>query len=443
MKFKCRITAQEEKRMAPEMTAMICLPLLLLMATLAGCGKAGNESSESVSAPELTREEGDLPPTSGAPRADQTAKAHRSAEEVSSDELFKQGLIPRFRIQASQNCLNQLRSQPRVFVRVDVQVDDVLYRDVGMHLKGRSGSFRPLDSKPGLTLKFNKFRKGQRFHGLEKIHLNNEVQDPSFMTEIICSQMFREAGVPAARATNARLELNGRTLGFYVLVEGVTEDFLGLYFENTQGNLYDFPYRHDINSPAAKESNDREPSDLRALAAAVKEQDLSERWRRLGRLLDLDRFVTYLALEVMIWDWDCYAMCRNNYRVYHDPASDKLVFMPHGMDQIFDNPRGSILPQMKGMIAKGVLEIPEGRRLYFERMRSLSEKLVTNERMTQQLNALRSRIRPVLHDLNPSAARRHDQAVARLEQHIQQRIASVRRQLAQPPTEPVSSSHFP
>jgi hypothetical protein len=223
----------------------------------------------------------------------------------------------------------------------------------------------------------------------------------------------------------------------------VTEDFLHLYFENTQGNLYDFPYTHDINSSAAKESKDRDPSDLRALAAAVKEPDLTKRWQRLGRLLDLDRFITYLAMEVMIWDWDCYAMCRNNYRVYHDPGSDKIVFMPHGMDQIFDNPHGSILPVMKGMVAKGVLEIPEGRRLYFERMRTLSEKLFRSERMSQQVQALRGRIRPVLLDLNPNAARRHDQAVARLEQHIQQRIASVQDQLARPPIEPVPSTHFP
>jgi spore coat protein CotH len=371
------------------------------------------------------------------------ASTKGSPDQEGDDEFFTRGQIPMVRITADQDACRQLESDPRTFVRVDVQVDDVIYRDVGLHMKGRGGSFRSLNSKPGFTLKFNKFRKGQRFHGLEKIHLNNAVQDPSFMTEILCGQMFRDAGVPAARATNARVQLNGRRLGFYILVEGVTEDFLQRYFENSQGNLYDFPYTHDITSRSVKESKDRDPSDLRALAAAAKEPDLAKRWERLSRTLDVNRFITYLAIEVSIWDWDCYAMCRNNYRIYHDPATDKIVFMPHGMDQIFDNPRGSILPVMKGLVAKAVLETSEGRRQYFEQIKLFTQNQFTEERMIRKVVALQERIRPVLAELNSNAAKKHDQAVIRLQQHIEQRISSVRKQLANPPQTAVPSSHFP
>src|SRR5580765_5892348 len=364
--------------------------VLFLCAVLAGCTKSSNQDSSS--------------PGNGSPDQVQVAQALSSLadphtainpkpiqqilDSTPSDDFFDQGTIPDFRIEAGEDALHQLEREPRTFVHVDVLAEEVMYRGVGMHLKGRRGSFRSLDSKPGFTLKFNKFNKGQRFHGLEKIHLNNSVQDPSFMTEIICSRMFREAGVPAARATNARVTLNGRRLGFYVLVEGTTEDFLRLYFQDPRGNLYDFPYTHDITSPAVKESKDRAPTDLRSLADAANVRDLSTRWKRMGQVLDLDRFITYLALEVLIWDWDCYAMCRNNYHVYHDPTSDKLIFMPHGMDQIFDNPKGSILPVMKGLVARSLLETPEGRRLYFARMKLLSEKIFTKERMDQQVAEL-------------------------------------------------------
>jgi hypothetical protein len=34
---------------------------------------------------------------------------------------------------------------------------------------------------------------------MEKFHLNNSVQDPTFMTELICGELFRQAGVPAPR----------------------------------------------------------------------------------------------------------------------------------------------------------------------------------------------------------------------------------------------------
>jgi hypothetical protein len=84
-------------------------------------------------------------------------------------------------------------------------------------------------------------------------------------------------------------------------------------------------------------------------------------------------------MEVAIWDWDCYAMCRNNYRIYHDPIADKIVFMPHGMDQIFHNPQGSILPEMKGLVARAVLETHEGRRQYFERMAIVATNPFTDD----------------------------------------------------------------
>jgi spore coat protein CotH len=425
--------------------ALVCVTLAL-SAAMAGCGKSGDDEHNSArnDSPAVAQKN----PTSSRalpPRQEtvEPIEAETTPKKISSDDFFNQGAIPHFRIDIDQDSLRQLSHDPRTFVRADVQVDDTWYRDVGVHLKGRRGSFRSLGAKPGFSLKFNKFKKGQRFHGLEKIHLNNSVQDPSFMTEIICSQMFREAGVPAARATNARVQLNGRNLGFYVLIEGITEDFLHLYFENTKGNLYDFPYTHDITSSAAKESKDRDRSDLRTLASAARERDFAKRWQSLGRVLDRDRFIDYLALEVMIWDWDCYAMCRNNYRVYHDPGSDKFVFIPHGMDQIFENPHGSILPVMKGIVAQAMLEIPEGRRRYFERMKDLAESEFTSERMMRKVTELQNRIRPVLADLNPNAARRHDQAVGRLRQNIQQRIGSVQQQLTHLPTEPVPSSHFP
>lgn len=104
--------------------------------------------------------------------------------------------------------------------KATVRAGDVVYPDVGLHLKGRNGSFRPLNDKPSLTLKFDKFKADQRFHGLKKIHLNNAAQDPSYLCEIICGELFRQAGVPATRGTHARVKLNGRDLGLYVLKEG-------------------------------------------------------------------------------------------------------------------------------------------------------------------------------------------------------------------------------
>lgn len=61
------------------------------------------------------------------------------------------------------------------------------------------GSFRSIDSTPSLSVKFDRFTSGQSYHGLSKLMLNNSAQDTSYMAELLGTQLFRDAGVPAAR----------------------------------------------------------------------------------------------------------------------------------------------------------------------------------------------------------------------------------------------------
>lgn len=164
-----------------------------------------------------------------------------------SDLLFDGSHLPRLEIQASPEALSVLKAYqqvwgqprpPRQNVQVTVRDGRQVYTNVALHLKG-SYTFQPLDAKPSLTLNFDKFAPRQRFNGLDKIHLNNSVQDPSYLCEKLARELFVSAGVPAARAGHARASLNGRDLGFYVLVEGYDKRFLKRHFTSTRGNLYD------------------------------------------------------------------------------------------------------------------------------------------------------------------------------------------------------------
>src|SRR5258705_9751992 len=255
-----------------------------------------------------------------------------------SESFFTNGQIPTISIDLPGASLTALRQNNREYVRATVREGDKIYKDVGIHLKGAAGSFRALDEKPALTLNFDRFNPRQKFHGLDKLHLNNSVQDPSYMTEILCGELFRAAGVPAARGAFARVSLNGRDLGICVLKEGFGKEFLEQYFSNVHGNLYDGGFLRDITDPlqriSAEETKDvKDFSDLKALAAAAREPDPILRMERLGKVLDLDRFISFIAMEILTWHWDGYALKKNNYRVFHDLSTGRMVFFPHGMDQ--------------------------------------------------------------------------------------------------------------
>src|SRR5206468_647386 len=109
--------------------------------------------------------------------------------------LFADNQVLRLRLELRPEDMQSLREENRRYVRSTIRAGDDVYREVGIHLKGATGSFHGLDDKPGLTLDFGRFTNGQRFQGLRKIHLNNSVEDPSYLNEKIGSELFRAAGL--------------------------------------------------------------------------------------------------------------------------------------------------------------------------------------------------------------------------------------------------------
>src|SRR6185436_11990779 len=103
--------------------------------------------------------------------------------------------------------------------------------------------------------------------------------------------------------------------------------------------------------------------------------DLTNRWLRLEQVLDRERFLSFMAMEVLAAHRDGYCLARNNYRLYHDPETDRFVFLPHGMDQLFGPTDLSLRPQMAGLIARAVMETPSGRQIFRRRV----AELFTNE----------------------------------------------------------------
>jgi hypothetical protein len=346
-------------------------------------------------------------------------------------ELFAGANVPAFALDVDPAGMQSLRQTPREWTRVTLRLGDDVFRDAAMHIKGSEGSLQPIDRRPSLTVSFNKFVTGRKFHGLKKIHFNNTAEDPSFMTEILCGEMCRQAGLPAARSALGTLTLNGKQLGLYVVKEGLTKEFLAQYFENTKGNLYDGGFQKDINHPFERIGGDgpEDQSDRLALLAAAREPDLARRWGRLEQVLDTDRFLTLLAWSTITWNWDGYPMARNNYRIYHDPATDKLVFIPHGLDQMFWEAEGTIYPRLHGLLAAAVMQVPEARLRYRERLATLTTNICNPAVLGRRVDELTALISPYRPEAPAQAAR--------LKRQIAVRARSIAAQLQMSDAQPV------
>ena len=370
--------------------------------------------------------------------------ASYGTKRVPGAEIFDNKTVLPIRIQISSNEMARLRRDDRQPVRATVWEGTNVYHDVGLHVKGAAGSRRGIDDKPALTLNFQKFVPDQRFHGLKKIHLNNSVQDPSYLCENICGELYRKAGVAAARVTYATLELNGRKRGFYVVKEGFTKDFLAMHFKSNDGNLYDGGFLKEITEQLERDidgdDGPRDWSDLKALAKAAQIPEPYVRFQELSKVLDVDRFATYCALQIMTWDWDGYLMNRNNYRVYHDPSSGKMVFLPHGMDQMFWETTHFPLPRphhrFNGLVANRFIETPQGKKLYLERFGEVFTNVFQIETLTNRVNELTALIRPYMSDTNE-----HNKQAKRIRDLITAQHANFVRRLNEPePKPPVFTS---
>lgn len=349
---------------------------------------------------------------------------------ASGEDLFASPQVHQVKIELSDSARDALRSEPKTYVKATVREGSKIYADVGVRLKGGGTNSPGFDKKPGWSLKFNEFVKGQTFHGHSRILLNHSRSDPTYLSEAIGSEMFRAAGVPAPRVSFATVELNGKDLGLYVVSEAVNRDFLSRHFKKSKGNLYEGSGA-DVNERLEKDGGDssEEQTDVRALARATKEADPGQRWQKLSPLLDLDRFICFAAVEVLAWHRDGYVLDRNNYRIYHDPASEQMVFLPHDMDQLCSKADGPILPEWQGLVAKAVLTTPTGKEQYLQTLGKLLGTAFRVETLHARIGELVAVVRPALATKGDSSLRAFDEAVAKLKEHISQRAAFVQKEL--------------
>jgi len=211
---------------------------------------------------------------------------------------------------------------------------------VEVNLKGGYGSFRSdLDTqKVGFKLDLDQYG-GFRWRGLEKLTLNNMVQDPSFVHEYLTYFLYRKAGLPAPRVAYARVHVNGVYFGFYAFIESVDDLFLDRWYGHHDGHLFESAYGPDFDAGEEASFDYDSGPDEEAGIAAIAEviETLNGPWdeatyAQLRTQVDMDQWMANMAVEAATWHWDGY-WTENNNRMYHDPATDLWTIIPHGTDQ--------------------------------------------------------------------------------------------------------------
>jgi hypothetical protein len=229
---------------------------------------------------------------------------------------------------------------------IDESVDSI-----GFRLRGNTSRDA---QKKSFKVSFNSFIKGRRFHGVKKLNLNGEHNDPSIIRSKLCFDLYRDIGMAASRAAHAKVYINGAYYGLYVSVEDVGEDFLTKRYADDSGNLWKCLYPADLQylgeDPAvyAAQSSDGRPvyelqtnetandfSQIVRLARILHQTPSGAMADSLESVIDVPIVLKYFAMNVLVGSWDDYRSLMNNYYLYHNPAENRLTIIPYDYDNTF------------------------------------------------------------------------------------------------------------
>lgn len=122
-----------------------------------------------------------------------------------------------------------------------VVIDGEVYKNVGIRAKGNTSlsTVASLGSERySFKIEFDHYDSSITYHGLDKLSLNNLIQDSTMMKDYLTYTMMNRFGVDSSLCSYVYITVNGEDWGLYLAVEGVEESFLERNYGSDHGELY-------------------------------------------------------------------------------------------------------------------------------------------------------------------------------------------------------------
>ncbi len=237
-----------------------------------------------------------------------------------------------------------------IYVPVTVGFDGQTWPAVGMRYKGNSSLMQAYQSgvtKLPFRLDFDRYEddypevEDQRFYGFKELKFGNAFGDDSLVRDKVAADLFRDAGIPAAKGALVEIYVDvgeGPVYwGAYTMFEDPCGELLDSWFGDDDGSCYKADgtgatlAEFSADSFEDKTNDTTDAAEIAALVAALNDDSVSAaQWRAaLEETLDVDGFLRLLAVNNLIGNWDTYGLMTHNYYLYADPGQDgRLVWVP-------------------------------------------------------------------------------------------------------------------
>ncbi|MES1208946.1 MAG: CotH kinase family protein, partial [Pseudomonadota bacterium] len=179
-------------------------------------------------------------------------------------------------------------------------------------------------AKIQFDISFHQSDPNGKFHGVEKLVFDMPRSDWTFMHDRVAHAWFRQVGIAAGCAANARVEINGAYYGVYVAEENTNKRVLAEFFPDNAGGLWKAGLQPETSATLQAANMSRQMQ----FAAA---KDLAA----ISAIVDLKSSVLEWAAEALINDADGIYGGTHNFYIY-DYGGKGFAYLPNDTDSTFD-----------------------------------------------------------------------------------------------------------
>jgi spore coat protein CotH len=253
-----------------------------------------------------------------------------------TNDTKEKELLKEFRIEINQFDLDSLYNNPKEnkYFPITIIYKDDTVKTAKIRIRGDSSREY---GKKSLKIVFDKkeLLSGED----EKINLNSEWTDKSYIRQYLSSQIMREAGINTFETNFVKLFINGKYFGLYLQVENIDKAFFKSRDLDWKGNLYKatkdgacMSTYDDVDKLWEKKSNKHTDwQDLKELITILDTIPQKNVHAFLKENFEYDKLISIIAVNMLIQNSSTYY---HNYYMYHDIyGSNKWQMFPWDMDK--------------------------------------------------------------------------------------------------------------
>ena len=127
------------------------------------------------------------------------------------------------------------------YVSANLVIDGKAVKNVGLRAKGNTSLTSVAqygNNRYSFKIEFDHYEDGKSYYGLDKLCLNNLIQDNTCMKDYLAYTLMADMGVPSPLCSFVYITVNGEDWGLYLAVEGIEDSFLVRNYGSDSGDLY-------------------------------------------------------------------------------------------------------------------------------------------------------------------------------------------------------------